>query len=191
MFAICLLNHYVFWYTVPQVFKICYLFNNITVYHNFDPLYVVPTHCHWFCFCAGYGHFVFVLDMAILFLCWIWSFCFCVGYGNFVFVLDMAILFLHWIWPFCFCAGYGHFVFVLRMVILYFLATRFRWYVIVCNSSSDVSFTSSKFSPKIHPKVLCRWKYVYILTVWQFTSSVRNCESLAAKSMYMSRLSNV
>ena len=47
-----------FWYTVPQVFKICYLFNNIIIYHNFYPLYVVPPHCHWFSFCAGYGHFV-------------------------------------------------------------------------------------------------------------------------------------
>jgi len=43
---------FLFWYTVPHVFKICYLFNNIVVYYNFDPLYVVPTHCHWFCFGA-------------------------------------------------------------------------------------------------------------------------------------------
>jgi len=40
-------------YTVLQVFKICYLFNNIIFYHNFYPLYVIPTHCHWFCFCVG------------------------------------------------------------------------------------------------------------------------------------------
>ena len=59
MLAICLLITFVFFYTVPEVFKICYLFNNIIVNHNFDPLYVVPTHWHWFCFCAGYGHFVF------------------------------------------------------------------------------------------------------------------------------------
>jgi len=50
---------FLFCYTLPQIFKICYLFKNIIVYHNFDPLYVVPTHCHSFCFCAGYGHFVF------------------------------------------------------------------------------------------------------------------------------------
>jgi len=31
------------------------------------------------------------------------------------------------------------FVFVLDMVILYFLAIRFRWYAIVCNSSSDMA----------------------------------------------------
>ena len=42
----------------PQVFKICYLFNNIVVYRNFYPLYVVSTHCHWFSF---------VLDIVILY----------------------------------------------------------------------------------------------------------------------------
>jgi hypothetical protein len=31
------------------------------------------------------------------------------------------------------------FVFVLDMVILYSLAIRFRWYAIVCKSSSDVA----------------------------------------------------
>jgi len=31
------------------------------------------------------------------------------------------------------------FVFVLEMVILYFLAIRFKWYAIVCNSSSHVA----------------------------------------------------
>jgi len=50
-----------FWYAVPQVFKICYLCNNITIYHNSYPLYVVPPRCHWFSFCAGYGHFVFLI----------------------------------------------------------------------------------------------------------------------------------
>ena len=33
------------------------------------------------------------------------------------------------------------FVFVLDMVILYFLAVSFRWYSIVCNSSSDVAIS--------------------------------------------------
>ena len=42
----------------PQVFKICYLFNNIVVYHNFYPLYVVPHIAI---------DFVFVLDMVILY----------------------------------------------------------------------------------------------------------------------------
>ena len=31
----------------PRYLK-CYLFNNIVVYHNFYPMYVVPTHCHLF-----------------------------------------------------------------------------------------------------------------------------------------------
>ena len=31
----------------------CYPFNKIIVYHNFHPLYVVLTNCHWICFCAG------------------------------------------------------------------------------------------------------------------------------------------
>ena len=35
MFAIFLLNHFCILYTVRQVFKICYLFYNIVVYHNF------------------------------------------------------------------------------------------------------------------------------------------------------------
>ena len=63
---------------MPQVFKVSYLFNNIVVYVNFYSLYVVPPHCHYFCFCAGYGHF-------------------------------------------------------------YFRAMGFRWYAIVCKSSSDVA----------------------------------------------------
>ena len=40
-FVICLQITFVFCYTVLQVFKICYLFNNIIVYQNFDPLYVL------------------------------------------------------------------------------------------------------------------------------------------------------
>jgi len=35
-------------------------------------------------------------------------------------------------------------VFVLDMVILHFLAIRFRWYAIVCRSSSDVAITNVK-----------------------------------------------
>ena len=52
-----------FWYMVPKVFKICYLLNNIVVYHNFYPLYVVSPHCHWFSF---------VLDMVNLYFLAIW-----------------------------------------------------------------------------------------------------------------------
>ena len=44
---------------------------------------------------------------------------------DFVFVLGIVIL--CWVWSFC--AGYGHFV----------VAIRFKWYAIVCNSSSDVA----------------------------------------------------
>ena len=38
-------------------------------------------------------------------------------------------------------------VFVLDMVILYFLAIRFRWYAIVCRSSSDVPCFKGLKSP--------------------------------------------
>ena len=52
MFAIYLLNHFCILIYGTPVFKICYLFNNIVVYHNFYPLYVVLPRCHWFCFCT-------------------------------------------------------------------------------------------------------------------------------------------
>ena len=59
MFTIYLLNHFRILICDTQIFKSCYLFNNTVVYHNCYPLYVVTPHCHWFCFCTRYGHFIF------------------------------------------------------------------------------------------------------------------------------------
>ena len=44
---------FLFWYTVLQVLKIYYLFNNIVIYHNSYPLYVVPPHCHCWFYCRN------------------------------------------------------------------------------------------------------------------------------------------
>ena len=34
---------------------------------KFQPSYVVPLHCHWFCFCTRYGHFIFSCYITIIF----------------------------------------------------------------------------------------------------------------------------
>ena len=66
------------------------------------------------------------------------------------------------------CMWFPHiaidFVFVLDMAILYFLATRFRWYAIVCNSSSDVAIIiwSSAYS-MVFSIFLLLHKYLYQL----------------------------
>ena len=67
-------------------------------------------------------------------------------------------------------------LFVLDMVILYFFAIRFRWYAIVCRSSSDVAikiwssaynivFTNSCFSCYGFGDSLSFWQKVYILSL--------------------------
>ena len=45
------------------------------------------------------------------------------------------------------------FVFVLDMVILYFLAIKFRWYAIVCNTPSDVAIKIRSSAYYLHTSV--------------------------------------
>jgi hypothetical protein len=61
-------------------------------------------------------------------------------------------------------------VFVLDKVILYFLAIRFRWYAIVCKSSSDVAIYNFGLIPNCKENLLypaelkvLYWKWAHLL----------------------------
>ena len=82
---------------------------------------------------------------------------------------------LSFITIFTLCMWFSHnatdFVFVLDMVILYFLAIRFKWYAIVCQSSSDVaikiwSYFTGTAQTKIRPLV-----YIHRTLVQNWTQS--------------------